>query len=391
MDNTAIHEKLIYASENGDTDAVRSLLLEGASVDFKDREGRTALMAATQKNQISAVKLLLDAGSDVNTRDITMLTPFICAGANGFHEILSLMLSYEPDLGKVNRFGGTALLPSSEKGYLKTVQRCLDAGIPVNHANNLGWSGLLEAVILGNGGRLYSLIAELLVKAGADPHLKDRDGKSSLEHAKDFGQEKVYSILAGTFKEEDSIVEQAKALYLEDRYEEAIALLDKGLADNPENRDYYFYKGYCLQELKRYEEALGEYNKALALEPSDLDFYFYTANCLRLMKRVEEALAEYKKAVEMAPGETFYRYHQSNYLRELGRHEEAVCEMDQLLALQPNRYDFSFHKANSLRSLGKHREAIEAIENAIANDPENPLYHMHKQQSLELLTKQENQ
>ena len=70
--------ELIQSSERGDIESVKQLLKNGVDVTFKDADGRTALMAATQKNQLSIVKLLLDAGSDVNTRDITQLTPFIC-------------------------------------------------------------------------------------------------------------------------------------------------------------------------------------------------------------------------------------------------------------------------------------------------------------------------
>lgn len=295
------------------------------------------------------------------------------------------MIAGGADLKSVNRFGGTALLPSSEKGYLKTVEVCIDAGVPVNHVNDLGWSALLEAVILGNGGRLYSDIIKALVHAGADVHLPDRDGLSSLQRAEENGQHKVVKILEQSFQENNEYVKQAKALANNDQYEEAISVINRALEVDADNLDFIYYKGYFLQELKRYEEALRCYESAISIDSANLEFYFYTANCLRLWKKPEEALQEYDKACELAPNETFYRYHKSNYLRELGRHQEAVIEMDKLLALQPNRYDFSFHKANSLRSLGKHKEAIEAIENAIKNDPTNPLYHSHKKQSLELL------
>ena len=111
-----------------------------------------------------------------------MLSPYLCAGANGFNEIFKLAIASGADRNSVNRFGGTPLLPASEKGFLRTVRVCLAAGIPVDRANDLGWSALLEAVILGDGGRLYGDVIEALVEAGADQHLKDRDGKSSLEH-----------------------------------------------------------------------------------------------------------------------------------------------------------------------------------------------------------------
>lgn len=306
-------------------------------------------------------------------------------GANGFHEILSLTLAAGADTTSVNRFGGTTLLPSSEKGYLRTVQKCLEAGVAVNHMNNLGWSALLEAVILGNGGRLYSDIIQLLVDAGADVQLPDRDGKSSLQHAEAMGQEKVIRILN---KEKLTIhpsIQSAQELARAEDFLKASLVMEHAMQEDSNNLDFYYYKGYFLGELGRYEEALAAYQQALTIDPDDLDFYFYTANAYRMMKRSEQALAEYDKAIERDPGESFFRYHKSNYLRELGRHEEAVKVMDQLLEQQPGRYDFSFHKANSLRSLGRHQEAVEAIENAIANDPSNPLYHHHKAQSLGLL------
>lgn len=124
MTNQTLSEDLIQAADRGDLAAVEQLLARGADVHHKDASGRTALMAATQKNHIPLAQKLIEAGSDVNARDITMLSPYLCAGANGFHEILSLTLAAGADTTSVNRFGGTTLLPSSEKGYLRTVQKC---------------------------------------------------------------------------------------------------------------------------------------------------------------------------------------------------------------------------------------------------------------------------
>lgn len=77
MDSLSLNTKLIEASEQGELASVEKLLGEGASVDYKDAAGRTALMAATQNNQIEIAKRLIEAGSDVNTRDITQLTVYL--------------------------------------------------------------------------------------------------------------------------------------------------------------------------------------------------------------------------------------------------------------------------------------------------------------------------
>ena len=49
LESHTMDRELIHASEQGDYVAVEQLLHEGASIDYKDADGRTALMAAVQK------------------------------------------------------------------------------------------------------------------------------------------------------------------------------------------------------------------------------------------------------------------------------------------------------------------------------------------------------
>ena len=61
---------LMYAAENGDTQAVNTLLRNGASVNLADNDGETALMkAATSSCTEETVRALLNAGADLNARD----------------------------------------------------------------------------------------------------------------------------------------------------------------------------------------------------------------------------------------------------------------------------------------------------------------------------------
>lgn len=371
-----VEQKLIAAVEREDLEQVRALLAQGVEIDGQDDGGRTPLFIAVQKNHLPMVRLLLEAGASPNVRDVTMLTPWLCAGANGFHEILKLMLEYGPDIGAVNRFGGTVLLPSSEKGYLPTVQVAIDAGVPVNHQNKFAWSGLQEAVILGNGGFLYSDIIRTNMQAGADPTLTDYEGKTAIQWAQSRGQGHVVDLLTGAAGQET--YPQVREAYRKGDYEGGLALLE---VDSLEG---VYLRGYGLSLLHRMEEALEVYRSG-AREQGGLEFLFYSANVLRSMKRVDEALAEYDQAIAAAPDDFFFRYHQSNYYRELGRHQEAVAAMDVLLGQDPRRYDYMFHKSNSLRSLGLHEQALETMEAAIPIVPQNPLFRFNKAQSLVLL------
>ena len=71
----------------------------------------------------------------------------------------------------------------------------LQAGLHVDHVNNLGWTALLEAVILGDGGPVYQEIVGLLVDAGAK-QIPDRDGVTPLEHARQRGFDAIAARIA---------------------------------------------------------------------------------------------------------------------------------------------------------------------------------------------------
>ena len=45
------------------------------------------------------------------------------------------------------------------------------------------WTALLEAIILSEGGPAHQQIVAMLLEAGADPDLADRDGVTPLAHA----------------------------------------------------------------------------------------------------------------------------------------------------------------------------------------------------------------
>ena len=119
------------------------------------------------------------------------------AGASGYIDILKMTLSHGADLKSTNRYGGTALIPASERGHVETVRLLLEAGVNVDHVNKLGWTALLEAIILGKGGQQHMQIVQLLVKAGANVNLADRDGVTPLGHARNRGFSEIAKILVG--------------------------------------------------------------------------------------------------------------------------------------------------------------------------------------------------
>lgn len=194
---------LIEAVARDDVRALTRLLDDGARIDTRDLRGRTPLLVAVQRGHGPAAQLLIRRGADINAQDDISDSPFLLAGARGRTAMLAEMLGpasgspTRPDYRRLNRYGGTALIPACHYGHVDTVRLLLQASrIDIDHVNHLGWTALLEAVILGDGGPAHTDIVRLLLAHGANPRKADAQDVSALTHAQRRGQTAVADLLA---------------------------------------------------------------------------------------------------------------------------------------------------------------------------------------------------
>ncbi|MFH8490790.1 ankyrin repeat domain-containing protein [Streptomyces longisporoflavus] len=196
MTRTADDQRLLDAARTGNAAEVRAALDAGARVEARDTELRTPLLLAALGDHVEAARVLVAAGADVDAQDHRADSPWLATGVTGSVAMLHVLLPAGPDLKLRNRFGGISVIPASERGhvaYVREVLRVTD--IDVDHVNDLGWTALLEAVILGEGGRAHQEIVALLLAAGATPGLADRDGRTPLAHAERLGFTEIAALL----------------------------------------------------------------------------------------------------------------------------------------------------------------------------------------------------
>ncbi|MEV5763585.1 ankyrin repeat domain-containing protein [Micromonospora sp. NPDC052213] len=189
-------QDLLTAADAGDPTAVRAALAAGADIETRDARRRTPLLLAAANDHVEVARILVEAGADPDALDDQHDTPWLVTGVTGSVAMLEVLLPADPDLTIVNRYGGISVIPASERGHVEYVRRVVRTGIDVNHVNNLGWTALLECVILGDGSRPYQQIAEILVGVGARVDVPDRDGVDAREHARRRGYAEIVAILS---------------------------------------------------------------------------------------------------------------------------------------------------------------------------------------------------
>ena len=201
MASSQTHERdgaMLRAAARGDVDTLRRLIAAGVSLQSANAAGETPLLLAVKHNHLSAAVLLIDAGSSINAQAANKDTPWLLAGALGRTDVLRHMIPQGPDFTLRNRFGGNALIPACERAHVDAVKVLLTTQIDVNHVNDLGWTCLLEIVILGDGGPRHVEVAKLVLAAGADPKIADKDGVLPLTHARRRGQTEIARLIEAT-------------------------------------------------------------------------------------------------------------------------------------------------------------------------------------------------
>lgn len=153
-------ELLRQAAFNGEEEVIDIGIRQNTPLDEADGMGRTALMLAAFNGHSAIVEQLLDEGADIKKRDSQGRTPLIFAASGPYPEVVKLLLEKEADPNAVD--------------------------------NEEGWSSLMFAAAEGN-----VKVVEILLDYGADVSLKDKDGETAVEFARNNNHEQVVKLLEG--------------------------------------------------------------------------------------------------------------------------------------------------------------------------------------------------
>ena len=165
-------------------------------LETRDSHGRTVLLVAVHLSDESSARLLLENGAHSNAMDNQAYDLITIAAVNNDVEMIALGLEFGADPSAITSpYDGTALIAAAHLGHVETVKILIAAGAPLDHVNNLGWTALIESIVLGDGGESHTEILKLLVAGGANIELADRQGRTPIQLARQQGFSEMVSIL----------------------------------------------------------------------------------------------------------------------------------------------------------------------------------------------------
>ncbi|HEY9061657.1 MAG TPA: ankyrin repeat domain-containing protein [Pseudobacteroides sp.] len=142
----------------GNAEAVEYLLKNGADMD--DIDGYSALMTAISVGDFNIVKMLVEKGSN---------------------------LEFQNEWNNRN----TAIITAGENGSRNILEYVIKKGANINYQNNKGETALIRAVSCG-----WEDNVRVLVENKADMNLKDKDGRTAMDYAKNLKNKNIAKILS---------------------------------------------------------------------------------------------------------------------------------------------------------------------------------------------------
>jgi ankyrin repeat protein len=193
-----VYAGLHAAAAKGDSGEIERLIAAGQNPNAQDAHSRTPLHVAAHLGHGAAAQAMLKGGANPNALDAQRYDIVTIAAVNNDVPMLKLALAGGCDPKAITSpYQGTALIAAAHLGHAEAVRVLIAAGAPLDHVNNLGWTALMESIVLGNGGKAHTETLDALVKAGANVNIADRQGVTPLGHAKSRGYGEMVRILEG--------------------------------------------------------------------------------------------------------------------------------------------------------------------------------------------------
>ena len=181
----AEYKGLLAAAHRNQAERASKILSGDGKCTVRDSSGRSPIHIATHASAYKTLEALVKGGCNIRDFDSQSYDAITIAAVANDVQMVRLAIKLGGDPAAVTSpYDGTALIAAAHLGHVEVVKTLIKSGAPLDHVNNLGWTALIEAVVLGDGGENHVETARALVDAGADKSIRDRNGMTPLQLAK---------------------------------------------------------------------------------------------------------------------------------------------------------------------------------------------------------------
>ena len=159
---------------------------DGMSIDERDNNQMTPLMAAAAFGQVDVMKLLLSRAANPHLVQDKGWSALHFASTNENAAATKILLDAGVDIDGETNDGGTALMVAAHCGRINPLRELLVRGGNIHAVDEDGWNALHHACKTDNIS-----VVELLLNAGISIHLQTDDGQSPADIAKSAGFKSV--------------------------------------------------------------------------------------------------------------------------------------------------------------------------------------------------------
>jgi ankyrin repeat protein len=171
---------------------VAALLKRGMDPNTVGPTGQPMLHVAAREGNLDIVQALVQAGADIDKRNLLKETPVMLASLAGHTKIVDFLVSKE---AQINQPGWTPLLYAATNGYTEIISILLE-----NHAyiDSSSPNGSTPLMLAARGG--HRAAVTLLLDEGADPTLKNENGDTAISWAEKAKQTDIADLIRARIK-----------------------------------------------------------------------------------------------------------------------------------------------------------------------------------------------
>jgi arylsulfatase A-like enzyme/Tfp pilus assembly protein PilF len=183
-----------------------------------------------------------------------------------------------------------------------------------------------------------------------------------------------------------NLIKDAGADSSEDRIEEAMAKIEKVLAEDPDILEAHYIKGNLFAKQKELEKALEAYKDALTRDPEYKSALFGLATTYQEMGKAKEAELGFQRILELDPRDNRAYYQLAKIHVDRNDYTGALELLNKAVDIGSERAPLHNLMAECYIGMKKLDEAKKEIERALEMNPELPTAHFN----LALVHEEEN-